>query len=106
MSLIFSDLQYLLPIFSLVTLENMFLLKCIPKLIKSINTSIKNLFKPWTSTCKIKLLIVILSGCQDKAIYTDLFTLSKIINEFGKNYLLSFLKINFKIIKDALSVLS
>ena len=30
MSLIFSDLQYLLPSFSLVTLEKMFLLKCIP----------------------------------------------------------------------------
>ena len=43
--------------------------------------------------------MVILSGCQDKAIYTDLFTLSKIINEFGKNYLLSFLKKILRLLK-------
>ena len=45
-----------------------------PELIKPINTTIKNLFQAWFTTCKKKLLSAILRHCTDYAIYTDLPT--------------------------------
>ena len=57
--------------------EKMFLLKSVLlSLIKYMNALIKNLIKVWFRRCKKKLLSVISCHCPDKAIYTDLFTLT------------------------------
>ena len=59
------------------SLEKMFLLKSVLlSLIKYMKALIKNLIKVWFRRCKKKLLSVISCHCPDKAIYTDLFTLT------------------------------